>query len=390
MQLYTFTARSLPEALRRVRQELGPNASVLHTREVGSMLSRWLGGPFIEVTASAELLVPSRLPGESTAIAQVEEATDCHLVAMPARVPAAELDDFRTRFRSRIHAGVREEYSLVEQLSRDAVARACNHESTYAHLHRRLHLAGVSQTTATRWLQRLEMELALGRALDADEALQRLRDVIAGDLPVRGAIRIAGDRPMVVALVGCTGVGKTTSLAKLAAHSRLSRARSVAIITLDTFRIGAVEQLRTYAQIMDLPIEVAQSTADVSAAVRRLSRHELILIDTAGISAHDGSGLHKLQATLAAAQPHEIVLVQSCVSDIATARHTARAFTGAGATSLILTKLDEAPQPGRIADLLAACQLPLTYVTSGQNVPSDIQPASSAHLAKLILPDADT
>lgn len=370
MNLHTYRAKSLAEALRLVRQELGPDASVLHTREVGSTLSRWLGGRTIEVTASAELEAPSRLPEPAA--------------AEDDGLPTADLQDFRRKFRDDLLAAGSAESSLVEELAQQSKRQRTNSTG----LKQRLKTAGISDATSQRWLARLDAELACDPEAHADRASQRLRQIIEADLPVRGAIRLVSPGPTVVALVGPTGVGKTTTLAKLAAQFGLHEHRRVALVTVDTFRIGAVEQLRTYAEIMALPIEVVATPDEMTAAIARLQDHDLILVDTPGRSPRDSAGLLELQAILAAAQPHETPLVLSCTSGGESLRQSARAFAGIGATSLILTKLDEASEIRQLPDWLAACRLPLCYTTDGQNVPDDIRPAAAARLAQLLISDS--
>ena len=364
MQLYTYRARSLAEALRLVREELGPDASVLHTREVGSALGRWLHGRTIEVTASAEVAAPSRIPD----------------LIEPEALPPAELLDYRQKFREDLLAGT-DAPSLVEQLARQSARPSAGH----SRLRIKLLAAGVSDSTAARWLARLDAELCCDPEAHADRAIQRLRQIVESELPIRGPICLANDGPTVVALVGPTGVGKTTTLAKLAAHFRLHEHRRVALLTVDTFRIAAMEQLRCYAEIMESPIEVAATSSEMSAVLQRLGDHDLILIDTPGRSPHDAEQLNELHDILAAAQPHEVLLVLSCAASGESLKQSARAFSGVGATSLILTKLDESAALGSLPDLLATCRLPLSYTTHGQHVPDDIRPASAARLAELLI-----
>jgi flagellar biosynthesis protein FlhF len=370
MQLHTYKARSIAEALRLIRQELGPDASVLHTREVGSGLSRWFGGRMIEVTASAEPAAPSRLPAlEGGAI------------------PRAELQDFRRKMREDLLGRADAEPSLVEQLASQSPSRPWRQSATCGPLAQRLRQAGVRGEVIERWLERLQAELACDPECHTSHADARLRQIIAGDLPTSGPVRLVSGRSTIVALVGPTGVGKTTTLAKLAADFRLRQERSIGLITTDTYRVAAVEQLRTYAGIMDLPVEVATTTLEMAAAIDRLSDRELVLIDTAGCSPRDAAQLRQLRAVLAAARPSEVLLVLSSVAAKEGLAAAALAFGMAGTTSLILTKLDETSQLGQLSDWLAACRLPLSYITTGQNVPGDLEPASAIQLAKLLLPD---
>ncbi|MCI0358253.1 MAG: hypothetical protein L0211_07205 [Planctomycetaceae bacterium] len=336
MHVHTFKARSLQEALRRVREELGPDASVLHTREVGSSWSRWLVGSQIEVTASAEVCVPSQLPAIS--------------MVAPSVLPA-DLVDFRQKFREDLRHLADDECSLVEQLSRGASM-----------------LSPVAHGRDAAWTRRLSGTSSCP----------------AADIPIADPIQVSPAGRTVVALVGPTGVGKTTTIAKLAAHYRLREQCRVGLITVDTYRIAAAEQLKTYAQIMDLPLEVAATPREMRAAIGRLADTDLILVDTAGRSPRDAVRLSELRGLLAESQADEIHLVLSAVAGEDSLDVAAGAFSTVGASSLILTKLDEAASLDWLPALVNRHHLPLSYTTSGQNVPDDIQPASADQLAGLL------
>jgi flagellar biosynthesis protein FlhF len=179
MPLHTFQARSLAEALRLVREELGPDASVLHTREVGSTLARFFGVRIIEVTASAELSAPSRLPP----LAHEEPLTDSVVNdgVDSGRIPAAELQDFRRKFREDLLVADEAEDSLVEQLSASRTPTASNRSAGGA-ITDQLRAAGVSGATVRRWLDRVEAELACDPECHADRKQERLKQIIAGEL----------------------------------------------------------------------------------------------------------------------------------------------------------------------------------------------------------------
>jgi len=379
MNLYTFKARSLNEALRLVREELGPDASVLHTRRVGSPLARWLGGAAIEVTASVEVEAPSRLPPVATSRARRQTA--------PPRehVPAAELDDFRHRFRHNLLAADSAEASLIEQLAAPPIFPPEVRLAGGPRIIERLRQAGVSDCTARKWLDRLAAEYSRKPADDTETSWRDLQRLIANALPVRGPIELTAEGPTIVALVGPTGVGKTTSIAKLAAHFRIDEGKRVALITADTYRIAAALQLRTYAEILDVPMEVVTGGSDMAGAVERLQHHDLLLIDTAGVSPRDGLRISELQGILAAAKPDETMLVLSCLTDAAGMQMAADALADLRPSSLVLTKLDEAAKHGPMIDYLSASKLPVSYVTSGQNVPAEIEAATAERLVELVL-----
>ena len=195
----------------------------------------------------------------------------------------------------------------------------------------------------------------------------------------------ADGRPLTVALIGPTGVGKTTTVAKLAAAYRLRHARKVGLITADTYRIAAVDQLRTYANIIGVPLEVAHTPDEMAAACEKFSAMDAVLIDTAGRSPGDTESLEELGAFLAAARPHKTHLVLASVSGRPTLARTAERFAPLRPTGVIFTKLDEAASLGVLLAVVRQMNIKMSFVTTGQGVPDDIEAARPERLARLIL-----
>ncbi|NLE38176.1 MAG: flagellar GTP-binding protein, partial [Pirellulaceae bacterium] len=245
--------------------------------------------------------------------------------------------------------------------------------------------ADVNEQMAGELIEQLRRETREGDT--ADPALQRARlaRMLESFITVTGPIQVMPNRHRIVALVGPTGVGKTTTIAKLAANHRLKLRQNVGLITVDTYRIAAVEQLRTYADIIDLPMQVVSTPREMREAVRRLSGMDLILMDTAGRSPRDEVKIQELKAFLAEAGADEVHLVLGSTAGSRSLEQTAERFAAVGTTSLILTKLDEASGLGNLLPLLRSSKLPLSYLTNGQNVPDDIETAQPARLANLIL-----
>jgi len=187
-----------------------------------------------------------------------------------------------------------------------------------------------------------------------------------------------------IALVGPTGVGKTTTAAKIAAQYSIFQKKSVALITLDTYRIGAVEQLASYARILDIPMEVALSPEDGEALVRKHADKDLIVIDTVGRSQRNRGHIMELGVFLKAAHPTQVHLVLSGSADLMSSREAIDSFGVLRTDRLILTKLDECSQSGCVLELAAGSLLPFSYITNGQNVPDDIAIAESKMLASFV------
>ncbi|MCB1707021.1 MAG: 50S ribosome-binding GTPase, partial [Halioglobus sp.] len=174
---------------------------------------------------------------------------------------------------------------------------------------------GINEHIARQLLQSTRAQVqASGLAQDRDAIRSTLHQLVEDLLPVTGGIRLAEGKTRRVALVGPTGVGKTTTIAKLAANFRLRERRRVGLVTVDTYRVAAVEQLRTYADIIDLPMEVVSTPREMREAIARLSDLDLVLVDTAGRSPRDQIKIQELKSLLNEARADEVHLVQSCTA----------------------------------------------------------------------------
>src|SRR5919205_155576 len=207
------------------------------------------------------------------------------------------------------------------------------------------------------------------------------------DLPAPSLPKAVGGRgrsgPFVIALVGPTGAGKTTTAAKLAVHPEAFGAHRVGLLTLDPFRVGALEQLQTYAEIASLPLEVVYASADVPQALRRLSDCEVIVVDTPGRSPRHGKLNAQWAALLEHLSPDEIHLVLPANLRADVAIRLRDSFDRYCTTPMLLTKLDEVPGETGVAELAIQLGLPARWITDGQDVPADLRPAGARILTSL-------
>lgn len=230
-------------------------------------------------------------------------------------------------------------------------------------------------------------------AAEEGASLEELRglmaDNLAGMVKCSGSLRIKKNGPRIVAVVGPTGVGKTTTIAKIAAMYALNRRVSVAMVTMDNFRVGAVEQLKTYAKIMDLPLEVAGNSQELSKALARHSDKDLILIDTAGRSPKDADRLDELKGYLETQTGVDVYLCLSATTRSREIDEIIATFGTLPLTKLLFTKLDESRTFGCIVDTCLKHKIPLSYFSTGQKVPEDIEVATSRKLVAMVVQESN-
>ncbi|RME74636.1 MAG: hypothetical protein D6776_04920 [Planctomycetota bacterium] len=190
--------------------------------------------------------------------------------------------------------------------------------------------------------------------------------------------------PRALALVGPTGVGKTTTLAKLAGRLRLEEGREVVLVTLDTYRVAAVEQLRAYADMLDVPFHVAFTPQDLREVVRHTPPEAHILVDTTGRSPRDASHLAQLRGFLGGGELRSW-LVLAAPARPSCLREAAERFGVLTPAGLVLTKLDETDATGEVLAFAMEQPMPVLLTTAGQEVPSDLDPAPPEALAAIML-----
>jgi len=245
--------------------------------------------------------------------------------------------------------------------------------------------------------RRRESLLAGEESLDRARLTRRLaRQVSCEEEPALSRERTRRRGPRVLILVGPTGVGKTTTAAKLAAQVHLGwnngrepgtspAPQRLGLVTLDTFRVGAVEQLGTYADLLGSPLQVADSPADLVRIVSDLSDRDLIIVDTAGRSPRDRSGLRQLERAVELIPQAEVLLTLPATSRLAELEFAHELYASCRPSALVLTKLDEAVATGDAFELLARTRLPLRLLCDGQQVPDDLHPARPLGVARWVL-----
>lgn len=375
----------MAEVLAQVKRELGRDAIILNTRTLARGGVLGLGAqPHVEITAVSEvsdLPEPLRrgiLAKRSRWTGKADGAATSMTPAVTTAGPAGA---------NRLLSEVGALRHMVEDLVRES--RRQRQPDLPQHLYDayvKLVENDVAEEIAHELVEAVRGELTGDSLHDPRAVRAKLAEKMEAMLPVGGGIRPkCGGEPTIIALIGPTGVGKTTTTAKLAANLCLREHRRVGLITIDTYRIAAVEQLKTYAAIIDVPLEVVMTPAQLKRAVDRLSDRDVILIDTAGRSQRDSAKIRELQEFFEAVKPDEIHLVLSSTCSEAVLTQAIQQFGEVGVNRVIFTKLDEAIGFGVVLACVKKAEAELSYVTTGQDVPDDICVGERGKLVRLIM-----
>ena len=379
----------MASALELVKSQFGRDAVILSTRTSGRGGLLGFGGKtFVEITAAkawSDLPASPKVPRIKRTSARMEHADG----AADRMAPTARMTSSNP---AALVAEIGSLRSVVTDLVRET--RRARAGTVPEQLHEAyLHLVQneVAEEVAQQLVEQVRAALSDKQLGDAQAVRAELVRSLEAMLPSAGPIQLVqAGGPTVIALVGPTGVGKTTTVAKLAANFRLRQKRKVGLVTIDTYRIGAVEQLRTYAEIIDVPLVVVTTPRELAEAVVEMRDVELILIDTAGRSPRDAVKINELAGFFRETKPHEVHLVLSGTSGKGVLQEATDRFAPLEIDRVILTKLDEAVGLGVVLSCLDKIEARLSYVTTGQDVPDDIAEGKGRVLAELILGDYET
>ncbi|NLO89009.1 MAG: flagellar biosynthesis protein FlhF [Clostridia bacterium] len=347
MKIKRYLVKSMPEAYEKIKQDLGKDAIIISSRRVRAEgLKGLLGVKMIEVTA------------------------------------ALEKDGKQDRA---------DEHKKIDSLKQELT-------DVKFMLRKLLSSSEPNPKPINKWKKVLE-DLEFN-SMVIDELIQGITDSFGEEFPQNENIiqealtaRLAeifertDEKPKgrVFAFVGPTGVGKTTTLAKLAAHYIFAQNKKVGLVTIDTYRIGAVEQLKIYGDILNIDVDVVYTAQQLKQVMEKHRDKDVVLIDTAGRSPFNSMRLSELKTFLDAIDNLETYLVLSCTTKSKDLERITAEYQVLNYTQLIFTKVDETHYLGPIANTVHRVKKPVAYITNGQGVPDDIEAAEPYKLAKMIL-----
>ena len=232
-----------------------------------------------------------------------------------------------------------------------------------------------------------EIESTIKKDAQLDRILGAVYQKLVLKLGQPGVIDIIPGKTKYVFFLGPTGVGKTTTIAKIASSYKIKEKRNVGLLTADTYRIAAVEQLRTYANILGIPLSVVYSASEIEEARKDLDKYEVVLVDTAGRSDKNKEQMDELKRLINAIpeEDRDVYLVLSATTKYGDLTRITEVYKDVAKYKLIFTKVDETGTLGNIYNILMQTGAGLSYVTFGQNVPDDICTADTQAIAKQLL-----
>ena len=380
------------EALTQVKSVMGSDAIILHTRTV--QLRKWWGlgrKEMIEITAGKGINVGARRRA-----APQQQPANSGTYSRSGVAPRNAVEGGKQLLetaggQSAALLGLTTEMGQLKGMIKDLITQhraqqSPNIPEELFDYYMQLLSSEVCEDAAAEIIKALHKQIRPEHLQQPDFVKNRLADQIEKLFPIAGPIqRTKTQGPHVVALIGPTGVGKTTTIAKLAANLRLKDKHRVGLITLDTYRIAAVDQLKRYADIIGSPLRVVNTVDDLRDTAASMADMDFLLIDTAGRSPNDTLKLNELKSLLCAAEPDEVHLVLSATASPECLQLAISRFIDVRVDKVIFTKLDEAAHVGIVLNTLRKVNKSLSYITTGQDVPNDIEIGDGKRLSQLIL-----
>ncbi|MDC8759337.1 flagellar biosynthesis protein FlhF [Janthinobacterium fluminis] len=392
MNVKKFTAPTSRDALRKVREALGPDAVILSNRPVDGEVeilalasddAASLAAPSNEMAAprapAPVHAAPRQAAPRQAAPRQAQPAGDGADMARMSQLMASAIAHAKESAAAEM-SGMMDEIRamrgmLESQLSEISWSSTQQREPHKAEVLRTLLAAGFSASLARYLIEKLPA----GRS--AADSLRWIKTVLGKNLNTMANEDAMLEQGGVFALVGPTGVGKTTSTAKLAARCVMRHGpEKLALITTDAYRIGAHEQLRIYGKILGVMVHSVKDEADLRIALKELKSKHTVLIDTVGVSQRDRMVTEQVAMLQGAGADVKRLLCLNATATGETLSEVVHAYQGSGLAGCIMTKLDEAASIGNVLDVVIRQKLKLFYVSNGQRVPEDLHLADRGYL----------
>ncbi|RKL62941.1 flagellar biosynthesis protein FlhF [Thermoanaerobacteraceae bacterium SP2] len=377
MKIKTYVANNMQEALYKIKSDLGKDAIILQTKHIrkGGILG-FFSRSMVEVVAANDLAVtqtPSKKAYTNTRI---------HETVPPIQPTGSiEFQDIKNAL-GEVKDMIKNLYSNHLQKS---LVSEWGFSPVFEMFYKKMMAMEINEELINSIFSKVSQALKPEELKNENVLFTTIKNELISQIGKIEPIHLSEDKNVIVAFIGPTGVGKTTTIAKLAAKFTLYHGKKVAMITADTFRVGAIEQLKTYGELLEIPVEVIYGNDDIKTALNRVKGYDLVLIDTMGSSPNNKMQIKKVKSLLDAVNPTDIYMVISATTKSRDIGDILNNYKELNFNKLIITKLDETRTYGTIMNAVKMTDSNLSYFTVGQNVPDDIEIASAEKLASMIL-----
>jgi flagellar biosynthesis protein FlhF len=372
MKVKRYIADNMQEAMTKVKIELGSDAFILSSKKVRpkkGILSIFMK-PVLEVVAAVDELPREK---QQKAMENNKIASEREEKVQKLETKVVDMEKLLSQI-----------YDKVNQVQAATSPVENGKQTFFDKFKKNLIDNDVAQELAEKVIE--DAKLKCTKPDNMTEVASVIYSTIAGIMGSSKPIVLNENKsPKVAVFVGPTGVGKTTTLAKLAGNFALLQGKKVALLTTDTYRISAVDQLKTYADIMGIPVSILYSPEDVKTTMELYSDKDLILVDTAGRSHKDETQFDEISNILSKFSNPEVYLVLSSVTNLRTLKEISKSYSFIEKSKLVITKIDESATPAMILNSRLLIDMPLAYITNGQSVPDDIEVADIDRIIKNLM-----
>lgn len=378
MRIKSFTGPSVKEALKLVKAEFGDQALILSNKRLGNGLHEIVAAVDYDLTEPVAVDLKKAANGASSVVTnQAAQRSVEPKAPVPAQSQSGDV----------LAAELKKEIRELRELKDLCISFVSRSGSPVSEVFNRLEENLIDNGVDRRLARKILMNTLSGVTREKTADIMYLKSCMRKKVYEKISVKDPLASKGAVAFVGTEGVGKTTTIAKLAALHALKGKRSMALLTMDTYRIAAAEQLKVYGKLIGVPVEVARDLRELKNYMATHSDKDLVLVDTAGRNHRDAARMNELKQLAAAIPQMKFNLVLNSQTRDEAMYESLKGFGTLPIDSLTFTRLDEGASHGSILNAMALAKKPVAYLSTGSRVPEDIEPASKERLLSFFMPN---